>query len=95
MKLKRLVCQTCGAQVALGCTLEGVDYCASHLNPSDYRPCPGGCKPGLDVMPYDCFIAKGPSVLMGAKTIARAISKTMAKRIANALNKHTPNREGV
>jgi hypothetical protein len=46
-------------------------------------------------MPYDCFIAKGPSVLMGAKTIARAISKTMAKRIANALNKHTPNREGV
>lgn len=41
------------------------------------------------------FVAIGTAVLQGASTIARAISKTMAKRIANALNKHTPNREGV
>jgi hypothetical protein len=41
------------------------------------------------------FVAVGPAVLQGARTIARAVSKTMAKRIANALNKHTPNREGV
>lgn len=41
------------------------------------------------------FISLGPSVIQGARVIARAISKTMAKRIANALNKHIPNREGV
>ncbi|HET6220150.1 MAG TPA: hypothetical protein VFE27_24190 [Acidobacteriaceae bacterium] len=41
------------------------------------------------------IVAIGSSVLMGARVIARAVSKTMAKRIANALNKHIPNREGV
>ena len=41
------------------------------------------------------FVAVRQSVLLGARTIARAISKTMAKRIANALNHHQPNSEGV
>jgi hypothetical protein len=41
------------------------------------------------------YIAKKTSVLQGSDHIAVARSKTMAKRIANALNKHTPNDEGV
>jgi hypothetical protein len=41
------------------------------------------------------FVAVKSTVMQGAIHIATACSKTMAKRIANALNKHTPNREGV
>lgn len=41
------------------------------------------------------FVAVGSIVMRGGLQVARAISKTMAKRIANALNKHIPNREGV
>ena len=41
------------------------------------------------------FVAVKRSVMLGAQHIATAISKTMAKRIANALNKHKPNSEGV
>jgi hypothetical protein len=41
------------------------------------------------------FVAVKSAVMYGAEHIATAISKTMAKRIANALNKHKPNREGV
>lgn len=41
------------------------------------------------------FASVHTAVLQSGQVIARAISKTMAKRIANALNRHTPNREGV
>lgn len=47
------------------------------------------------------FVAVKSIVLQGIRSlgeprvVARAISKTMAKRIANALNHHQPNREGV
>jgi hypothetical protein len=41
------------------------------------------------------FIAVKCAVMFGYKHIATAVSKTMAKRIANALNNHKPNREGV
>jgi hypothetical protein len=41
------------------------------------------------------FVAISHNVLQGQQVIARAWSKTMAKRIANALNKHILNREGV
>lgn len=41
------------------------------------------------------FAAIKASVLQGSTTVARAASKTMAKRIANALNKYKPNKEGV
>lgn len=41
------------------------------------------------------FIAIHCSINQGARTIARAISKTMAKRVANALNHHKLNSEGV
>jgi hypothetical protein len=46
-------------------------------------------------MPVLKFVAKHELILHGARVIARAISKTMAKRIANALNRHKPNEEGV
>jgi hypothetical protein len=41
------------------------------------------------------FVAVHEAVMLGPKHIATARSKTMAKRIAAALNAHTPNREGV
>lgn len=41
------------------------------------------------------FVHVGCVIMRGAESIARARSKTMAKRIANALNSYTPNREGV
>jgi hypothetical protein len=46
--------------------------------------------------PYRIFIAvhRSPIVMRGAEFVARACSHTMAKRIANALNKHTPNERG-
>lgn len=41
------------------------------------------------------FAANREFVYYGTQAIARAISKTLAKRIANALNRYKPNREGV
>lgn len=41
------------------------------------------------------FTARKEYVYRGPEIICRAISKTLAKRIANALNKHKPNSEGV
>jgi len=41
------------------------------------------------------FIAHRETVLQAGKVVGRMISKTMAKRTANALNRHLPNREVV
>lgn len=41
------------------------------------------------------FVHVHDHVMRGQEWIAHARSKTMAKRIANALNAHKPNREGV
>lgn len=41
------------------------------------------------------FVAVLSRVKSGARTVASAESKTMAKRIANALNRHKVNSEGV
>jgi hypothetical protein len=41
------------------------------------------------------FVAVKSAVMHGADHVATAKSKTFAKRIANALNKHKPNDEGV
>lgn len=41
------------------------------------------------------FVAVKEAVMRGQEHIATARSKTFAKRIANALNKHVPNDEGV
>jgi hypothetical protein len=51
------------------------------------------CQPELKIDPQ--FVAVHTSILQGARVIARAISHNMAKRIANALNHHQPNKEGV
>lgn len=40
------------------------------------------------------FVAVDVDVKQGPLTIARAVSKSMAKRVANALNKYTPDRRG-
>jgi hypothetical protein len=59
----------------------------------------GGAMTNRDLCDYNPpppkFVAIRATVMRGAELIARAVSKTMAKRIANALNKHAPNREGV
>jgi hypothetical protein len=41
------------------------------------------------------FIAVHETIVQAGQVVGRMISKTMAKRTANALNRHTPNREGV
>lgn len=42
------------------------------------------------------FVAIGRIVMRGSQCIASKVcSHTMAKRIANALNRHKPNQEGV
>lgn len=41
------------------------------------------------------FVGAQQSVLQGSNCVARACSKTMAKRIARALNNHKVNSEGV
>jgi hypothetical protein len=45
--------------------------------------------------PQPIFVAVKTAVMRGSEHVATAISKTFAKRIANALNKHKPNSEGV
>jgi hypothetical protein len=45
--------------------------------------------------PAGVFVAVKSSIVKGGETIARARSKTFAKRIAKALNNHKPNAEGV
>lgn len=48
----------------------------------------------IDTQPIK-FVAVGANVMQGTIRRATASSKTFAKRISNALNKHIPNREGV
>ena len=52
-------------------------------------------KPTHPLQPAAKFAAAGLDIKQGPLTVARAASTNMAKRIANALNNHTPNREGV
>jgi hypothetical protein len=41
------------------------------------------------------YVAKSCSVMMGEKAVCTAVSETMAKRIAAALNNHIPDRRGI
>jgi hypothetical protein len=41
------------------------------------------------------FTAHHDTVRQGSRVVGRMISKTFAKRTANALNRHQPNKEGV
>lgn len=49
----------------------------------------------LKPKPVPLFVAIRCAIMRGSEHIATAVSKTMAKRIANALNAHKPNKEGV
>lgn len=44
--------------------------------------------------PHPRFVAVRRLVMRGTERIAEAVSHTMARRIANALNNHTPNAKG-
>jgi hypothetical protein len=55
----------------------------THQSPADPPPKPAQ------------FVAVDQSIMQGARHIATAISATMAKRIARALNLHQPNERGV
>lgn len=48
-----------------------------------------------DEQPRPHFVAVKSAVMLGDLCVGKMRSKTMAKRTANALNKHVPNREGV
>lgn len=41
------------------------------------------------------FISAGMRVMMGERAVATAVSNSMAKRIAAALNEHEPNSRGI
>jgi hypothetical protein len=41
------------------------------------------------------YVAQGARVMMGDRAICTAVSNTLAKRIAAALNNHTPDRRGI
>jgi len=41
------------------------------------------------------YAAIGPRVMLGTRAICTAVSNTMAKRIAAALNEHKPDRRGI
>ena len=45
--------------------------------------------------PTPVYVAIGPRVMLGDRAVCTAVSNTMAKRIAAALNKHTPDRRGI
>lgn len=48
-----------------------------------------------DEKPRRRFVAVKRAVMLGDLCVGKMLSKTLAKRTANALNKHVPNREGV
>ncbi len=68
------------------------------------EPCPHGwakrsfcqvCRITDASDPVPKFVGVRDAVMRGSQWIATACSRTMAQRIANALNKHVPNRKGV
>lgn len=68
----------------------------SDQSPADRPPkLPAEPPPALGQLPAGQFVAVKSHVMKGSVQVAVARSQTMAKRIANALNRHQPNREGV
>lgn len=41
------------------------------------------------------YASAGPRVMLADRAVATAVSNSMAKRIANALNAYTPDRRGI
>lgn len=59
------------------------------------RPCPGVSTYYEPKQEKPKFVAVKEAVMRGSEHIGTMRSKTMAKRTANALNRYTPNDEGV
>lgn len=80
----------------LGCGRSWQCACAAcrYVRDRDLAPRASLCNPSQNSAKAR-FVAIHESVMRGQERIATAKSKTMAKRIANALNKHTVNSEGV
>ncbi len=47
------------------------------------------------IEPVPQFVAVNKAIMQGQRNLATAVSSTMAKRIARALNLHQPNERGV
>jgi hypothetical protein len=76
----------------VGCTNvmhNAVDCAAAEL------PIDRFCKPCRQQQSGLPYVAAGKRIMQGRVWRATAASHTLAKRIANALNSYTPNREGV
>lgn len=50
---------------------------------------------GVHLPVRSSYTAHGTSVMMNDRPICTAVSNTLAKRIAAALNNHTPDRRGI
>ena len=49
----------------------------------------------MDEKQASIYVSAGLRVMLGARAICTAVSNTMAKRIAAALNEHKPDRRGI
>lgn len=45
--------------------------------------------------PKPQYASAGPRIMLADRAVATAVSNSMAKRIANALNAYTPDRRGI
>jgi hypothetical protein len=80
---------------ALGLEVDGKLHRIGPLTPSQWHLLADSASDRAENPAGAHFVHVGPAVMQGNQHAARAISKTMAKRIANALNRHKTNREGV
>lgn len=85
-------CSQCGQ--SFGPANEGFSRCQDHRPPEVNAAIAARDKQD-EINAAAAFVNVGKNVMKGQIWIARGASKTMAKRIANALNKHKPNSEGV
>ena len=57
--------------------------------------CPACQRERREQRKHPQFVAVHQTIMQGQRIVGRMISKTFAKRTANALNRHQPNSEGV
>jgi hypothetical protein len=50
---------------------------------------------GIHLQLRPAFVAHGARVMLATRAVCTAVSNTMAKRIASALNSHDPDRRGI
>jgi hypothetical protein len=85
---EEVYCRSCGMPLQYDARLKAYQW--SHVDPNSdctrAEPTPGNQVPP--------FAGIGTHVMRGAWCVAVATSNTMARRIARALNRHTPNARG-